>query len=315
MLPKLICMCGLQGSGKSYKAKQLKEQLEKEDSNKRTIIVSSDQIRKDYLDISHDNTKVFNKVYADMNYWLRQGDNVILDCTNLTNKSRRQIFNNLQVDCYKICHIMNTPYGICVERVKQRNQDPNEHYVPEDILERYIQSFEIPFYAEGWDVIELDNIIDFETSFENKQSLLQACDGFDQKNKHHTQDLGQHMIYVGRTLAAKTENQMLIEAGYYHDIGKLFTQTIGDDGNCHYYNHDSVGTYNLMCNCAIYNIIDNSYEPYSTIAWLTYINYHMKLHQVKTEKAIRKWKNILGESLYENLRLFEEVDKSRPDIV
>lgn len=306
MLPILTVMCGLQGSGKSYKAREIKEKLEKDEPERKTVIISSDQIRLEHPELDT-NEKVFKKVHADMNYWLRQGDNVILDATNITNKSRRQLFANLTEDCYKVCHIMNTPFELCKARLWDRN-DKGEHYVPEEALDRYYHSFEIPFYEEGWNVIELDNIIDKETSDKFKSIYLQKADGFDQHNKHHTQDLGEHMKSVGDKLLY-TKNEMLIEAGYYHDIGKLFTQTIGEDGNCHYYNHDSVGTYELMCNCAIYN--ENVYLPYSTIVWLTYINYHMKLHNAITDKAIRKWKNILGDSLYDNLRLFEQADKSR----
>jgi hypothetical protein len=39
----------------------------------------------------------------------------------------------------------------------------------------------------------------------------------------------------------------------------------------------------------------------------------MKLHQVTTEKSIKKWKSIFGEELYNDLRLFEKADKMRPE--
>lgn len=308
---KLIVMCGLQGSGKSTKAMQIKDKLEKLEPNKKTVIISSDKIRFEYPELT-DNTKVFNKVYADMNYWLRQGDNVILDATNITIKSRRQIFLNLKEPCERICHIMNTPYNICQQRLFDRNAEGYcDHQVPLNVLEKYLYSFEIPFYEEGWDKIELENIIDEQTSNINLDTLIKLSDGFNQRNKHHTQDLGKHMKTVGDLLKELCELKPFIKAGYFHDVGKLSTQTVGEDGNCHYYNHDSVGAYNLMC-CAAYYDLFGQYKNRETLEWLFYINYHMKLHNAITEKSIRKWKNIFTEELYDNLKLFEKIDKLRP---
>ena len=312
-LPILYVMCGLQCSGKSTKVKELKEMFDiYSEPDYKTVILSSDEIRKDHPEIANDNNKVFSKLYADMNYFLRFGDNVIIDATNITNKARRQIFNNLHENCCKCCYIMNTDYNTCLERLRERNKQEDSHKVPEEVLERYYKSFEVPFYEEGWDVIYLENVIDYKTSEENKAKYLAACDGFDQKNKHHTQDLGQHMKTVAIKLCELTDKGLLIQAGSFHDVGKLFTQTVGEDGNCHYYNHDSVGAYNLMCNMGIYAYCNGwVYDTKATLKWLFYINYHMKLHNVVTEKSIRKWKNILGEENYNDLRIFEQADKWR----
>lgn len=312
-LPVLYVMCGLQCSGKSTKAKELKEMFDiYSEPDYKIVILSSDEIRKEHPEIANDNNKVFQKLYADMNYFLRLGDNVIIDATNITNKTRRQIFNNLHEDCCKCCYIMNTPYNSCLERLKERNKQEDSHKVPEEVLKRYLESFEIPFYEEGWDAIYLGNVIDYKTSEENRIKYLVACNGFDQKNKHHTQDLGQHMKTVATKLCELTGKGLLIQAGSFHDVGKLFTQTVGEDGNCHYYNHDSVGAYNLMCNMGIYTYYNGwVYDTKATLKWLFYINYHMKLHNVITEKSIRKWKNILGEENYNDLRIFEQADKWR----
>ena len=50
----------------------------------------------------------------------------------------------------------------------------------------------------------------------------------------------------------------------------------------------------------------------STLQWLFYINYHMKLHNVATIKSINKWKRIFGESNYNDLKIFMEADTYRP---
>jgi len=323
MKPNLIVMIGLQASGKSTKAKELQKEYEEKYPNQKTVILSSDQIRLEHPEIANDNSKVFNKLYADMNYWLRQGDNVIIDSTNTTIKMRRQIFLNLKEDCCKICCIMNTPYPLCELRLDLRNTEEDSHKVPHEALETYYHSFEIPFKEEGWDKIILNNKPKFEESQDYLKQVMSLAQGFNQQNKHHTQDLGDHLNFVGRTLEKLSDNQILIKSGYVHDIGKLFTQTKGEDGNCHYYNHENVGAYNLMCFCGLYDSVETPFEfnhsliQYNlndTLKWLFYINYHMRLHQVTTEKSIKKWKSIFGEELYNDLRLFEKADKMRPEL-
>ena len=198
----------------------------------------------------------------------------------------------------------------------------NNRYINPKIINDYYHSFEIPFKEEGWDKIILNNepkLADSKLFIENALSLAK---GFNQQNKHHTQDLGEHMNFVGNTLVNLTNNRLLIQSGYLHDIGKLFTQTKGEDGNCHYYKHENVGAYKLMCSCGLYRIywsdvsneVVTEYRLEDTLKWLFYINYHMRLHQVTSEKSMKKWKSIFGEELYNQLRLFEKADKMRPEL-
>ncbi len=60
--------------------------------------------------------------------------------------------------------------------------------------------------------------------------------GFDQKNPHHKYDLFEHTLrvvdYVPKTLPLRW-------AALLHDVGKLDTMTIGDDGIGHFYDHQS----------------------------------------------------------------------------
>ena len=305
----LLVMCGLQCSGKSTEIVSLSQKYN-------ATVLSSDQLRKEHPEWNNDT--VFKTLYARMNNLLSLNTNVILDATNITIKSRRQIFLNLKEQCHKICYIMNTPFNVCKARLQIRNKVPESHFVPEEVLDRYHESFEIPFYEEGWDEIIVHNEVDQETAESTLSSLIKAANGFDQKNKHHTQDLGQHMKTVGDLLREWTDSIIMATAGYYHDVGKLFTQTVGQDGNCHYYNHDSVGAYSLLCTAGWYNGIqyaDNKpqwlYDTKTTLKWLFYIDYHMRLHNVVTDKSIKKWKNIFGEELYNKLRLFEKADKFR----
>lgn len=294
--PRLTVLCGLQGSGKSTYAKSLKAE-----------VVSSDAIRKEFPGIKNDTT--FQKVYERINKLLSEGKNVVLDATNITNKSRRQVFQNVKVPCKKICVIFNIPYNICLERVRERNKKGDEHFVPEEIVENYYHSFQIPFYEEGWDEIRFIYEPTEDESVAWLGTLQQMAIGFNQNNKHHTQDLGQHLESTGRYLENILGNCVLTQAGYCHDLGKLFTQTVGKDGQCHYYNHENVGAYNLMCKCGIFNFVGEFNTKY-TLKWLFLINYHMIFKDEMSEKSRKKWENIFGQLKTENLTWLHDADMS-----
>ena len=55
-----------------------------------------------------------------------------------------------------------------------------------------------------------------------------------------------------------------------------------DDPNAHYYNHENVGAYDVLCNSYM--------ENYKDIVFL--INYHMLPFSWNTEKAQNKWLKI-----------------------
>lgn len=309
MKPILIVMVGLQCSGKSTKAKHIASGIQ-------ATILSSDKIREEYKNANNDT--VFRLLYERMNDLLEKGIDVIIDATNITIKARKQIFQNLKVDCDKYCHIMNTPYEECLKRLKARNKTDYPHKFDADVIKRYYYSFEIPFYEEGWDNISIENQPLNKKSCLYASKLLTKADGFNQQNKHHTQDLGLHMQTVGSRLEDKTKDLNVITAGYYHDVGKLFTQTFRDgDPNAHYYNHANVGTYELLCKSGCYDIEHKNdisitrYNIKNTLEWLFYINYHMHLFNVQTEKSEKKWRGIFGDEKFNNLRLFNECDKAR----
>ena len=323
--PILLCLCGLQGSGKSTYAKKSKDEFEKYNPGKKCVIVSSDQIRAEHPEIIGDNTKVFNRVYADINQALKRGDCVIFDATNTTIKSRRQIFQRVTEPCKKICYIINTPYNECRERLLKRNQNcdriynteigenvPNPFYVPMEILEKYHKSFEVPFYEEGWDDIFIANIISHDESVENLGNMIKSTIGFDQHNKHHTQLLNEHLESVANQLYGI--NDVLYEAGYLHDIGKLDTQFYKEgDPNAHYYSHANVGAYKVLCNYMRWFTIEHTGDDIlnikETLDLIFYINYHMHMYNIDSDKAEKKWRAIFGDEKFNNLVIFNKADK------
>lgn len=313
MRPTLYCMCGLQASGKSTYAYGLLQ-------NENTVIVSSDAIRKEFPEATNDT--IFKIVYSRINENLKKGYNVVLDATNTTIKARRQIFLNLKEPCYKECIIMNTPYNECRERLLKRNQNcdrihntetgeniPNPFYVPIEILEKYYKSFEIPFYEEGWDYIKINHLFDISDRVEYQSMINSKARGFNQHNKHHTQDLFEHMKNAQiRLLDLYPEiDDAIATAMGLHDVGKLFTQTFGEDGQGHYYNHANVGAYELLTHMSLNEMTDGMTTD-KTLDMLFYVNYHMHLYNIKTEKAYNKWFNIFGQEKFENLKKVHEAD-------
>lgn len=307
--PTLLVLCGLQCSGKSTYAKELIKSIESTKPDYKTIIVSSDKIREENPNLPND--KVFNKVYADINYWLRHNDNVILDATNITIKARRQIFARVTEPCYKIIHVFNTPFNECVKRLEERNNSDYPFKFSKEIIEKYYHSFQIPFYEEGWDAININKKWDKNYSDKIKDTLLKAAEGYNQQNKHHTQDLGQHLKSVYEKCIELNTKRIVQIAGYFHDVGKLFTQTIGPDGQAHYYDHANVGTYILLCNCGMYEFNNGwYYDTKKTLDWLFYINYHMLMHNMTKEKTIKKWTEIFSEEKFKQLKLLNQADCS-----
>lgn len=309
-IPYLIVLCGIQGAGKTTKAQQLAEEYQAE-------IVSSDLVR---LRIAEDfhiegnlysairNEAIFKDVYANINRFLKSGKNVIFDATNTTLKARYQIFLNVKTPCVKVCYIMNTPYAVCKERLKDRNIDP-QLSVTEEAVERYWKTFEIPFYEEGWDKICLDVIPQEEPSNLYLECLRKGVQGYDQKNPHHRFDLGEHQYRTRMKLAELTKDPILLLAACYHDIGKLFTQTMDDKGICHYYGHANVGAYTLLCTCGIFNPITKEYNIEKTLKWLFYINYHMLYSNNMNKQGKNHHMRYFTKQDLKNLKKFNIADR------
>lgn len=319
--PKLIVMCGLQCSGKSTRAVDLFNQMMRgaEDA----VILSSDELRKNFKNIT--NSEVFTRLYFDMNLYLRQGTNVILDCTNTTIKMRQQLFSNIKEDCTKICHIMNTPIQECKERLEKRNNSYYPIKVPMEVLDKYYKSFEIPFYEEGWDSIHVDRYFSREESNQYLEKIKTLAKDFNQQNKHHTQNLLEHMNTTAKQVAKQvkdlpniTEEQktILIQAAQYHDIGKLYTQTFKEgDENAHYYNHANVGAYEMLSHWSDYTGYITSIEDCTLLEVggevIFFINYHMILHNEMKESTLLKYKKLFGNKLFKYLEILYEADKYR----
>lgn len=192
-------------------------------------------------------------------------------------------------------------------------------YISLDILKKYMESFEIVFIEEGFDYIDVYNKPSLMESNANLFYIEEKTTGFNQNNKHHSQLLNEHMNSTYTYVREHSKDIPLLVASMHHDIGKVFTQTYKEgDPNAHYYNHANVGAYWFLSNVGVYmseiglfgeGQLD-TYLTQTTLDTVFYINYHMVMYDLKTEKSISKWKKIFGEQKFDNLKLLHEADST-----
>lgn len=287
-MPDLVVMCGLSGSGKSSYAKRLSDTYGH-------VVVSSDEIRAEIcpggINDQSMNGKVFQIFYDRVKENLKASKNVVADATFITIKERRKLLEAIKgIDCNRTIMIMITQFIKCL-----KNDFSRERKIPGMVIFKQRNKFQIPFYEEGWD------LIDYSLSQgANKMDLpdfLSTMANFDQRNPHHKDSLLIHSTKVAEAFNGKGYD---LESALLHDVAKAYTQTM-KDGIAHYYNHENVGSYHIMTN---YN---NHWAKILDICFL--VNYHMLPFGWITDKAKKKWKNIFGEEKFKMLMDFNECDK------
>ena len=315
-IPILYIMCGLPASGKTTEAKKIVAEDGAE-------YVSSDEIRKElYGDEScqSDNQKVFEHYYKRMNQYLSEGKDVVIDSTNVTLKSRKRILSECKVDCIKLVYIINTPIEICYENDLKR-----ERHVGKEVIDKFWKNFQCPQSFEGF-----DSIVIIQNNHEKKfdkdffEETIKKMNDFDQKNPHHKFTLGEHCLITKKLLEKMIDNtdsfyekrlfftekvkKSVCYAALIHDVGKMFSQSFDKDGVAHYYNHANIGTYYLVSHMSEFldSIDKDCFQYVSYVLFL--VNYHMLAHEIHTEKAINKYKNLFGEDLFNLLMKFQKCD-------
>lgn len=289
-------LCGAPASGKSTFAGNI--------AKFNYHIVSSDAIRAElYGDesIQQDHAKVFSIARERIINHLKAGHNIVFDATNMKYKDRMATMREVNKfsNVTKCCLIFAEPIEILFERNFLRSRQ-----VPEEVICRMIENFEMPTYAEGFDCIEVVN----KTPIPMTSDLRRAC-SFDQENSNHSLSLLDHCITAARYIRYNTpaeKDSFLYNAALLHDIGKLETKTFFntkgiETTNAHYYRHENVGAYRVLLYSEPWSNMERIY-----IAQL--VCYHMVPYSVKTEEAIARWRNRIGSKLYDNVLLIHEAD-------
>lgn len=271
------------------------------------VIVSSDAIRGElYGDesIQGDPAKVFEIAHERILKAIENGQAVVFDATNMKYKNRMAIMRKLEkfIHLNKECHIFAEPYLVLMGRNEARKRK-----VPEDVIWRMIRGFEMPTRAEGYNRIVVHNTVSIKT-----EVVIDEAVGFDQCNHHHSLSLYEHCKTARDYIVEKvvTDNwnklQNLADAAFFHDFGKLDTQTFFNAKGietieAHYYDHHGVGAYWAL-------MYDEPWDELDRIYIAQLICYHMLPYLLKTEQAEKRWRERIGNQLYEDVLIIHEAD-------
>lgn len=299
-----LMMCGLSGSGKSYTAKRIAEELHLRSRLKAVTIISSDEVRKELYGTEEDqehNTEVFKTIHNRIENWAKQkvDDILIFDATNLTFKNRRSILAllNSKPNIYKGICVVATPFEQCVE-----NDLLRERHVGRDVIYKQMCRFEAPQKYEGWDGVEIRN--SSETDFTSLTHALSKMDNVDQNNPHHKLTLLEHCVTAYEEARKNGEQIHLQVALLLHDIGKLYTLSTDNNGISHYYNHANASVYYVLANS---KILEKLKEYVDLELILFYIQNHMRISDID-KNCKDKYMKLWGEFRYNQLLKMKEYD-------
>lgn len=311
--PYMIMMCGLPGSGKSSLASKI-QVYNSQNIVEPIHIHSSDDMRKELFgdeSIQGDNNKLFNELHKRIKCDLIDGIHTIYDATNISSKLRKQFLSELKhINCYPICIVMATEYRTCLQCNKNRVRQ-----VPEDVIRRMLLHWNPPNYSEGFaEILYNFNSLDIYKNDYTIKTFFERANVFNQCNKHHSLTLGEHCEQTGTYIQNHRPNDFwLLVAALLHDNGKLDTQTKLnakgiDDGDCHYYQHHCVGSYNILQYLNNMNVIDSKIITY--VSNLIYYHMHPYNSWKQSSKVLNRDIKMLGEDFYNDVMLLHEADLS-----
>lgn len=293
------------------------------------MVLSSDSVRKElYGDesIQGDANKVFEIMQRRAVEYLRNGQSVIYDATNLSGKRRRHMLGRLKnIDGITTkCEVFVAPIEICKTRNTAR-----ERVVPDYMYDKMLRQYNVPQYFEGWDEIEIMWDMAFgQWEYPPRPDSLEIM-AFDQSNSHHDMTLGEHLSAAYKYLIDASRSthdiklsrqcERLADVAFYHDIGKYYTKDFHDSHgrvsvDAHYYGHENYGAYIYLLNilelCEAYGTSYNREvldREFLKVAGL--INCHMRpFAWEQSDKARQKDRALIGEKMYNNLMLLHEAD-------
>jgi predicted kinase len=298
--PIFIMMIGLPASGKSEQAKKLAAKYDAE-------IFSSDALREEMFgDVNHqtNNDVLFKELHKRIRGCLTYGKSAIYDACNISYKRRMEFLKSLnKIPCEKIAVLMATPYEVCLERNAQR-----ERKVPEYVIKRMYMNFNVPFWYEGWDDIDIVYSEGAEGSYGSICDWVESVMNYDQHNSHHTLTLGEHCVKAFMYVYGTPVNFWEItSAALIHDCGKpkcaTYINAKGEQTDeCHYYNHQFCGSFDSL----FFSGIDRHLYVAQLVQW------HMRpyLAWEQSDKAMQKDRKLLGELLFNDICLLHAADVS-----
>ena len=175
-------------------------------------------------------------------------------------------------------------YEMCIDVDTYNSMAKNSHLLnnisKERIRDELCKILTVGFVEDSMEVMYLTGIL--------KHILpdIHNMRGFNQNNPHHYLDLYQHTISV---LSHTEPNLILRLSALLHDVGKIATYIIDDNGISHYPSHEKVGA--QMAEIILRDLkFDNS-----TIESVTkVISDHMSKSQKVSDKAVKRFINRIG---------------------
>lgn len=301
--PTFTMLVGLPGSGKSTYAA---EQHEKYGVH----VCSSDAIRKELAgdeNSQENNEDVFKLLHKRVKEYLKNGESVIYDATNVKSKRRRAFLKELKyIPCEKVCIIFRTPYDICVA-----NQTNRDRKVPEEVIRGMYMKWDTPYWFEGWDNIYIKNGYDInnypDRLIKTPRDFIYTYAYYSQDNEHHKLGLGDHCLYTAKLIDG---GLVLRNAAAIHDCGKPFSKTYVNmkgelTANAHYYGHEHIGAYEAL----FYEYPGIHELDVSILVNLHMIPYGWEKEKDNGTKTREKYRKIWGDKLYGMVLRLHEADK------
>ena len=310
-------LCGIPGSGKSTYAKELSQ-------TENAIILSSDQLRLELFgDVNHqeNNGELFQELYRRAKQFLNQGNNVIIDATNISQKRRIHFINEFK-KFKKECIYLSTPYLNCVIRDYERDKK-----VGVQVIHRMYKQMQIPFKEEGWDEVKyvkskinndscvkniMENII---TRHINYNSLFKHLNFFScfrrifelpHDSSYHSFSVSRHTYYVWEYILNhynEKDKLVMLWTALLHDTGKADSKTFKEGSRYASF----IGHENISSQLAFELLYDLGYELDFILQIVKLVQLHMRLLN-GGENAEEKIKNMYGEDVLNKLKFFKEAD-------
>lgn len=282
-MSKLIILCGIPGSGKSWIADELLSEYLIFGDREDIAIHSSDAIREELFGdpgSQENNALVFETMHKRVREDLKADKTVIYDATNITRKARKGVLSLALAETFVELHIVWAPVEICISRDAARDRT-----VGPAVIDKMLRRWQTPDIREGFDDIIIHNTYD---DFDNVRYISSITEAMmiPHDNPHHTVGVREHCINAYNYLCAKDGLVLddLKTAAYWHDLGKPYTKFYKldpatgkpDYSKAHYYDHQNVGAYLAYGLFMIpgHNLYEGEMRRINWISWL--INNHME---------------------------------------
>ena len=236
--PVLILLCGIPGSGKTTWAKNYISK------NPDFVHLSSDAIRAELYgdeNIQGNPVEVFTLMQKKAVESLNAGYNVVYDATSMTRKDRAGIISMCPKFTHIQCNIIWAPIETCIERDATR-----ERTVGKEVIDRMLKRFQISYYDEGIDEINIIRPENFD--WDSYYDCIIDAMKIPHDNPHHQLDIYNHCREAFNYAVEKNFDWEIREAASCHDCGKpyvkSFVNTKGElSDTAHYYQHQCVGAW------------------------------------------------------------------------